>query len=109
MEQTESLAHQSHVQDRPPGVPQRARGRFDVIASMLTVAKEESRQTRIMYKCNLSYRQIKVYLDYLLTKGLMETGEVKHKAWKVKLFKTTEKGEIFLNAYRALVESLKER
>lgn len=76
---------------------------------MLTVAKEESRQTRIMYKCNLSYRQIKVYLDYLLTKGLMETGEVKHKAWKVKLFKTTEKGEIFLSAYRALVECLKER
>jgi len=77
----------------------RKRSDIDVIASILKEAHEGARKTRIMYKCNLSHRQLKVYLKLLLGMKLLELTE---EGSKLDVLKTTAKGLKFLDAYRTL-------
>ena len=72
----------------------RKRSDIDIMASILNEAHKGARKTRIMYRCNLSHRQLQVYLKLLLGIGLL----VSHSD----LFKTTTKGLKFLDAYRTL-------
>jgi predicted transcriptional regulator len=109
MEKAERVAYHSSIPTpRLEALTPQARGRFDLMASILTVAKDESKQTRIMYKCNLSYRQLKVYMSFLSNRGLLELDEIERGRSKVRFFKTTDKGLTFLEAYKDLIESLKE-
>ena len=75
------------------------RSRIDIIADILHVSVGGSRKTHLMYRCNLSYRQIQAYLDLLIEKGLLrpvsETGSS-----KTKILETTAKGQAFLQAYQ---------
>ena len=77
------------------------RGRLDIIASILDSAGNSVRKTAIMYRCNLSFRQLEVYLKYLLKKELLKTFTVQRSS-KHRFFATTEKGMDFLKAYRSL-------
>lgn len=70
------------------------RSRIDITANILRLANEGTKKTHIMYKCNLSHSQLQAYLKLLLGMGFL----VSH----LDLFKTTEKGLKFLNAYRTL-------
>ena len=71
------------------------RGRVDVIADLLEIAKLVScRKTRLMYRGNLSHRQLKVYLNILTGLNLLEMNGDK--------YLTTEKGREYLKAYRKL-------
>jgi len=72
----------------------RKRSDIDIMASILNEAHTGARKTRIMYRCNLSHRQLQVYLKLLLGIGLL----VSHSD----LFKTTAKGLKFLDAYHTL-------
>ena len=64
------------------------------MASILNEAHGGARKTRIMYRCNLSHRQLQVYLKLLLgMKLLASTSD---------LYKTTAKGLKFLDAYHTL-------
>jgi len=77
------------------------RSRLDIIADVLNEAVEGAKKTRIMYKSNLSYRQLQTYLDFVLNSGLLtksESGSVGN----FSLYKTTAKGKAFLRAYRDL-------
>jgi len=77
------------------------RGSLDIIADILEASHGGTRKTYFMYRCNLSFRQLKHYLGFLLMKGLL---------YKVHedcnpdsgLFKITDKGKEFLKAYRSL-------
>jgi predicted transcriptional regulator len=77
------------------------RGRLDVIADILEASQGEVKKTYLMYRCNMSFRQLKYYLDFLLTKELL---------FKVandcdndpSLFKITDKGKEFLKTYNGL-------
>jgi predicted transcriptional regulator len=76
------------------------RGRLDIIADILDQAKQGTKKTRIMYMCNLSFRQLRVYLDFLMKRGflsLTNSGEE-----NARIFRTTRKGLAFLKAYQAL-------
>jgi len=77
------------------------RSRIDIMAAILTEAVEDTRKTRIMYRCNLSHRQLQSYLKLLLSMGMLrsflEGGESESK-----FFETTQKGKEFLSAYRTL-------
>jgi len=77
------------------------RSRIDIIADILCVSVGGSRKPHLMYRCNLSYRQIQAYLDLLIEKGLLrpvsETGSS-----ETKLLETTAKGQAFLQAYQNL-------
>jgi len=70
------------------------RNDIDIIANILNEARGGARKTRIMYRCNLSHRQLQAYLKLLLDMGFL--------ASQSDLFKTTVKGRKFVDAYRAL-------
>jgi len=76
------------------------RSDIDIIADILIEAKEDTMMTRIMYKCNLSHRQLKIYLNLLLKIGLLDShsNEKSNKQY----FRTTSKGSKFLSAYSKL-------
>lgn len=76
------------------------RGRMDIIADILTVAAKGTKKTRIMYMCNLSYRQLGTYLNLLIKKGFLAVLDSERE--KTATFKTTKKGTSFLRAYEAL-------
>jgi predicted transcriptional regulator len=76
------------------------RSRIEIIACILNKATKEVRKTHILYSCNLSFKQFKVYLDLLVDRGLMNSKKVTKS--KIELLKTTDEGLEFLKAYRKL-------
>jgi predicted transcriptional regulator len=73
----------------------------DIIANILSEAAEGAKKTHIMYKSNLSFRQLQAYLDFLLDRGLLMRSE-SGGGGNPNLFQTTAKGRAFLQAYRDL-------
>ena len=70
----------------------RKRSDIDIMACILGEARKDARKTHIMYKCNLSYRQLQVYLKLLLGMKLLKSHS--------NVYKTTVKGLFFLDEYR---------
>jgi predicted transcriptional regulator len=62
---------------------------------MLAASRGGVRKTYLMYQCNLSFRQMKNYLRFMLKKGLVQPVQEG-------LFEVTEKGRRFLKAYKRL-------
>ena len=84
----------------------RKRSRIDIIVSILGEARKGARKTRIMYRCNLSHRQLQVYLKFLLdTKLLMSISEERES--KTNFYQATTKGRNFLDAYCKLKELMR--
>jgi predicted transcriptional regulator len=77
------------------------RSQVDIMASILNEAAKGAKKTRIMYRCNLSYRQLQRYLKLLLGMELLRSFSKKGSAETV-FFKTSAKGLAFLDAYRRL-------
>ena len=70
------------------------RRKIDIVADILvTIRKEKSKITHIMYKANLSHKILNKYLKQILNANLifLEGNE----------YKITEKGEVFLEKYKA--------
>jgi len=74
---------------------------MDIVASVLKEAVGGTKKTHIMYKCNLSFKQLQVYMDLLIDRGLLKVVEEGGSNDKG-VFETTAKGEAFLHAYRNL-------
>jgi predicted transcriptional regulator len=77
------------------------RSRIDIIANILHAAEGGAKKTHIMYKCNLSFRQLHIYLNYLTERKLLKsipakTGERNDS----NTYEITEKGKAFIQAYR---------
>lgn len=84
--------------EKPPEFT--VRGRMDIIADVLNVAKHGVKKTKIMYTCNLSFKQLRIYLDFLLKRDFIAL--VSMEEGKYPLFKTTKKGVALLKAYYSL-------
>ena len=76
------------------------RGRTEMLAAMLEVAKGKVTKTKIMYIAFLSYGQLKEYLSILIENNLIEYLDGDNK------FKTTEKGLNFLKMHNQIEELL---
>ena len=76
------------------------RGRMDIIADILDQAKPGTKKTRIMYMCNLSFRQLRIYLDFLLRKKFLAL--ITSFDGNSRFYRTTKKGLAFLEAYKNL-------
>jgi predicted transcriptional regulator len=87
--------------DREP----KNRSRVDILANMLKVACGGAVKTRIMYRANLSYRQLVRYLAFLEQRGLIHRED---DADNSSLYRVTEKGFEFLREYSRLSEYLPE-
>ncbi len=73
------------------------------MANILQVTADGAKKTHIMYECNLSFRQLNSYLDFLTETGFLEKLMLKenHKE-DLMIFMTTDKGKDFIKAYRHL-------
>jgi len=78
------------------------RGSLDIIADILDASGGQVKKTYLMYRCNLSFRQLKYYLSFLLNQDLLSevgpNGSSSHE-----LFEVTDKGREYLRAYRSLM------
>lgn len=74
------------------------RGRLDIIAAILEASRRKVRKTHLMYRCNLSFKQVEAYLGFLLERKLLCQAEGDPSAFKI-----TGKGERFLEAYKGLL------
>lgn len=81
------------------------RGREDIVADILEVASSPIRQTLIMYRANLSYSQMRFYLDLLQSKQMLARQEDNNYAyWFI-----TDKGREYLRTYAELQRIMGEQ
>lgn len=70
------------------------RGRIDIIADILRVAKEQVKKTQIMYQANLSYTILQKYLAELADSALIAF-DVERQSYSL-----TDKGREYLVLYK---------
>ncbi len=85
----------------------RRRSYVDIIAEILSVAREGARITNIVYKTNLNFQRAAKYLEILTKNGLISVSFGSSPTNKV-IYRTTEKGMEFLSRYKKLQEILSE-
>jgi predicted transcriptional regulator len=82
---------------------QRKRSRLDIVYDMLlTISNKGGRikPTHLMYKANLSHTQMKLYLDELIAKSLVEEEEKDER----KILVLTQKGFAFIQKFNQMKE-----
>ena len=82
---------------------ERKRNKADIVNDMLRIIRENGdkiKKTHLMYKANLSHKQMESYLSELVKNNLIEknTSEKKHS------IKVTKKGDDFLIKYTQVKE-----
>jgi len=75
------------------------RTRVEILANILQVASNRTLKTHIMYRANLSHRQLEKYLSFLETNGMLEQLLDEDGVMK---FHVTQKGIDFLKDYQRL-------
>jgi predicted transcriptional regulator len=81
------------------------RGKIQIMGDVVALAISGTKKTHIMLKANLSYKQMCLYLEELISKRLISQ-DVSSSEGVV--YRTTEKGREFLLYYTYLVEFLEE-
>ncbi len=84
------------------------RGDFDIIADILDASCGGAKKTNLMYRCNLSFKQLKSYSSFLLGNGMLHLNGAHAGSSDYVTFEATEKGRKFLRAYRGLKALMKE-
>ena len=79
------------------------RSKMRIIADILRHAQRSAKKTHIMYECNLSFNQLKRYLNFLRKRALIrrkiENGSI--------IYKTTDNGKEFLKKYSSIAQQLR--
>ncbi len=86
---------------REKGVSLNHRGRLDIMANILNTASNGAKKTQLMYRCNLSFKQMEIYLSMLTAKKLLSR-HVYNGTKDVIVYETTDRGLSFLQVYRTL-------
>ena len=71
---------------------------MEIFANILKIAEKQTLKTHIMYKANLSHRQLEKYLTFLETNGMI----IRRLENNSTLFQVTEKGLGFLRDYERI-------
>jgi predicted transcriptional regulator len=82
---------------------QRKRSRLDIVYDMLLTMSNKGgriKPTHLMYKANLSHTQMKLYLDELIAKSLVEEEEKDER----KILVLTQKGFAFIQKFNQMKE-----
>jgi predicted transcriptional regulator len=69
------------------------RSETEILAFILKIAKGGAKKTKILYQANLSGRQLKNYMNFLLDTGFLREKRIPKKG---SFFNTTKKGDTFL-------------
>ena len=78
------------------------RGRLEIIYNVLSLCLKPVQKTYIMYQVNLSYAQLKKYINYLVEANLLELKKNKQE----ELYIVTEKGQDLIGEYEKLLKIL---
>jgi predicted transcriptional regulator len=81
------------------------RGKIQIMGDVLALGTSGIRKTHIMYRANLSYEQVHLYLGELIEKRLIAQDVSPDGV----IYRTTEKGREFLLYYTRMVELLEEK
>jgi predicted transcriptional regulator len=76
----------------------RRRALLEIIAQILGVCHASAKKTTLMYRCNMSFRQLGGYLDLMLGANLLL---IENNGGHL-LFRISGKGRDFLKAYQSL-------
>jgi predicted transcriptional regulator len=79
--------------------PAANRTKVEILASILKVASTQTLKTHIMYRANLSHRQLEKYLSFLEKNGMLE--RIMDERGTM-LYQITSKGIDFLKDYTKL-------
>jgi predicted transcriptional regulator len=79
------------------------RTRVEILASILTVAHKGALKTHIMYKANLSHRQLEKYLGFLIGNGMI--AKRPDTEYGGTYYEVTLKGVEFLKDYARLSQT----
>jgi len=71
------------------------------MAEILNTATNGTKKTQLMYRCNLSFKQLEHYVNLLVAKKLLSK-RIHNGFRDIVLYETTEKGRSFLQIYRTL-------
>ena len=82
---------------------ERKRAYLEIARDILEVPKFGSRPTALVYKANLNFNIIKKYLQELEEAGLIMVEPLHHGAG-TRLYTTTDKGHVFMEAVRWTLE-----
>ncbi|MDP2900202.1 MAG: winged helix-turn-helix domain-containing protein [Candidatus Bathyarchaeota archaeon] len=74
------------------------RDSVDISADILRLAQDGAIKTRIVYGANLNFKIVEGYLSKLTNLGLLEKKD------EHKVYRTTEKGLVFINRYEELTK-----
>jgi predicted transcriptional regulator len=77
------------------------RGRLDIIADMLQVARGKAKKTQIMYQANLSYKVFQRYLAEVVEASLISFKSSEQQ------YVITPKGQEFLETYKDYAKTTK--
>lgn len=77
------------------------RGRFDIIANILSISTNGAKKTQLMYRCNMSFKQLEVYLSLCMEKRLL-IKRIHNGSKDTTVYEITNKGLSFLHAYHTL-------
>jgi predicted transcriptional regulator len=80
------------------------RGNLDIIADILGASNGGTKKTYLMYRCNLSFKQLKNYSSFLLGNGLLNIAREEANTGTLQI---TDKGKEFLRAYKNLKALMK--
>ena len=83
------------------------RGKIQIMGDVLALGTSGIKKTHIMYKANLSYEQVHLYLGELIAKRLI-VQDASSRSSEGVVYRTTEKGREFLQYYTRLTECLEE-
>ncbi len=72
------------------------RSKYDILVDILAQSLYGTKKTHILFKCNLSHRQLTRYLNDLHAKHMIENEDL--------LWRTTEKGITFMHHCQKVIE-----
>ncbi|MHB8567282.1 MAG: winged helix-turn-helix domain-containing protein [Nitrososphaerales archaeon] len=81
------------------------RSRVEILYDIIAAAKPYGKKTHLMYKGNLSYQQLDLYLNFILKNGLLDERIVD----EIKLYFITQKGIEFMKLFEAMHKLLVSR
>lgn len=83
------------------------RSELDIVIGILSSSKDGTNKTSILYKNNLSYTQLQVYLPFLIEKKVIEEVCAKYEDRDMKLYRTTPKGLCLIEDAKRVLEILR--
>jgi predicted transcriptional regulator len=97
------------LEQNPPELGSRSvlgwgnRGWLEIIDLVLSVCDKGTLKTHVMYKCNLNSKQVQQYLDFVVSRSLIEVRQDPVDLKRI-TYKTTERGRRFMRSYNELAE-----